>query len=256
MTHLGRALELYASLGDHMRVAVTLNNMAGADFFNSRWDSAAARFEEAAEAFDKAGDVVNFAFTQLNLGDVWLYQGRWEEALAILTPARRTLEACEYRLMAALATLAVGRAKVLLRDGDAGVALLQSAASSLEETDSPMEQSEAKTRLAEALVFTGRLTEARIALDEARRLAGPSAEGPLSSLLDRIELSLAVASGDLSSALSNLETFLDRARRSGADYEVLMFHALADELGVVGDDSESGELRQRLGIRRLPAVTS
>jgi tetratricopeptide (TPR) repeat protein len=249
---LARALDLYASLGNWVHVALTLNTLAVGDFLSFRWDSSAARLEEAAEEFGKAGDVVNVALVQFNLGDLWLAQGRWEEALAILLPARRTLEACGYRFMEALASVSLGRTQVFLGDTDAGLALLRSASSTLDAVAGPMHRLEAAARLAETLIYKGMTSEAQTAFAEARRLAASSGDGNMSSLLDRIELSLAMASGDTGMARSNFKTYLDRARQRGADYEVLMFLALAEKLGVAGDDAESARLRELLKIRRVP----
>jgi tetratricopeptide (TPR) repeat protein len=250
---LARALELYESMGDQVLVAVTLNNLAVADFLSSRWESATARFQEASEAFNQAGDVANVAFAQWNLGEVLLYQGRWEEALAILSPARRTLEACGYRVAAAKASMALGMTKVFLGDTDAGLALLRWASSTLDAVAAaPVERMEVAARLAEALILTGMTSEARTAFGEARRLSADSEDRNMSSLVDRIELSLAMASGDIAAARSRLDTYLDLARQTGADYEVLMILVLAEKLGMAGDGAESSRIRERLGIRRLP----
>jgi tetratricopeptide (TPR) repeat protein len=247
-----RALELYQSLGDHLRVAVILSNLAVAADYKSQWEVAATRAQEAMEAFTKAGDLVRASFAELNLGDIRLSQGRWEEAEAILLSARRTLEACGDRLVAPLAAMALGRTKVFLGDVETGFALLQSASSALDEVGSRMERLEVQARLAEALIFTGQHEEAKIAFDKARDLEHSSTGTRLSSLVDRIELSLAIATGDTSPAISCLDPVLERARKVGADYEVLMIRALANQVGCRDGDEESARLRQDLGVVRLP----
>ena len=252
--NFARVLELYQSLGDHVRVAVTLSNVAAAAYYNSQWELAATRFQEASEAFTKAGDLVHASFAELNLGDIRLNQGRWEEAAAILFSARRTLEACGYQMMAALAAMALGRARVFLGDVDTGFALLLSASSALDEVGSPMERLEVQARLAEALIFSGRHEEAKVAFEKARDLERASTDTPLSSLVDRIELSLAIATGETSSVMSSLDPALERARQTGADYEVLMMRALAQQAGSGDGDEETARLRQDLGVMRLPMI--
>jgi tetratricopeptide (TPR) repeat protein len=250
--NFARALELYESLGDHVRVALTLNNVAIAAYYNSQWELAATRLQEASEAFTKAGDLVHASTTELNLGDIRLNQGRWEEAEAILSSARRTLEACGYQLMAALAAMTLGRTRVFLGDVDSGFTLLLSAASALDEIGSPMDRLEVQARLAEALIFTGRYDEARMAFEKARDLERSSTGTTLSPLVDRIELSLAIATGETSSAISSVESALERARQVGADYEVLMVQALAERVGTGEGDEEAARLRRDLGVVRLP----
>jgi tetratricopeptide (TPR) repeat protein len=249
-----RALELYQSLGDHVRVAVVLSNLGVAAYYNSQWRLAATKHKEASEAFTKAGDLVGASFADLNLGEIRLNQGRWEEAEAILLSARRTLEACGYQLMAALATMALGRTLVFLGDVDSGFALLLLASSALDEVGSPMERLEVQARLTEALLFAGRRDEAKIAFDRARDLERSSTGTRLSSLVDRIELSLAIATGQTPWVMSCVDPVLERARQVGAGYEVLMIRALAKQVGSGDGDEESARLRRDLGVVRLPMI--
>jgi tetratricopeptide (TPR) repeat protein len=253
-THFPQVLELYGSLHDHVQVARTLNNLAIASFFKSQWDSAAAQLDKAIDAYLMAGDIANAAFGQFNLGDIRLNQGRWDEAQTILSSARRTLEACDYRLAADCATMALGRTKVFLGDTDAGLALLRSASSGLDKGDYPVQRLECRARLAEALIFAGQLTEAGPVLKEARNLERSSPDATLSSLLDRIEVSLDYLTGNIEGAISRSPSYLDKARRFGAEYEVLMLTALGEEFGIRGDQQESLRLREQLGVQQLPLV--
>lgn len=251
-TNFARALELYQSLGDHVSAAVILTNLAVAAFYNSQWDSAAAQLEHAIDAATKAGDVGNAAFAKFNLGDIRLNQGRWDEARSLLASARRTLEACDDRLMAALATTALGRVNVFLGETESGLALLESASAILDKIGSSAEQLESRARLAEAYLFSRNLEEACSYLEEARTLERTSSDTTFASLLDRLEISLAMGRGDMSSAQRLASVFLQKARESGADYEVLMLISLDNQFGQGEPEAESARLRERLGVRRLP----
>ena len=54
--------------------------------------------------------------------------------------------------------------------------------------------------------------------------------------------------------MSSLDPALERARQTGADYEVLMMRALAQQAGSGDGDEETARLRQDLGVMRLPMI--
>jgi tetratricopeptide (TPR) repeat protein len=250
--HFPSAIRLYESVGDHAKAAVTLNNFAVAAFYNSEWDTAATRLQQAINESTKAGDIANAAFGEFNLGDLRLNQGWWDEAFALLSSARRTLEACDDRFMAAMATLSLGRVSVFLGETDVGLGLIESAATTLEEIGTSMECLESRARLTEALIFVGDTERARDALRHTRALEKISEDRTLSSLVDRLEISLHMAAGEIEVATAKYSSFLEKARESGSDYEVLMLITLDRHLSGGGPDDGSVQLLERLGVQRLP----
>ena len=203
-THMNRVLELFEELDDHVQVAVTLGNLAAVAFFNSKWEMAAEYIQRSADASVIAGDLAGAAIAEMNLGELRVNQGYLDDAVALLVPARRTLESFGYRHMAAAAAMQLGRARAFLGDPDAGIELEQFAVSTFDELGARVESIEARARLAEVLVFGGRLDDAKAPLAQARRIGRSNADNPHQALLDRVELTLAASSGDRSAALAKL----------------------------------------------------
>ena len=253
-THMKTALELYEELGDQLYVAITLGNLGGVLFFDSKWEQAADYFQRAVDASNKAGDLAGAAIAHVNLGELLVNQGRVEEAEALLTPAVRTLESFEYAVAAAGATLHLGRARAFLGRYDEGAELLRTAAQVLDESQTLVGSIEARARLAEIAVLRGEVDAAAASIEEARALERTLGETPFTALLDRVELTLAVASGDSPRAIAALDDALARARNVGAKYDLLLLLALAEHLGFADGAQERDELARELGVVDLVAL--
>jgi tetratricopeptide (TPR) repeat protein len=247
-------LELYEELGDDVRVAMTLGNIATIAYFTSQWHKAAHYLTLSAEASTKAGDLACAAMTNGNLGELRTNQGRIEEAVAVLAPARRTLESFGWMGPTANAATQLGRALAFLGDCEGGLALLRSAVAIFDEIGAQWEELEAQTRIAEVLVFDGRLTEAQSALARARELERGMGETPLAPLIERVELTLAASCDGVSPTA--LESFLDRARRVGATYEELVVLALSARSGDRTHQEHLSRLTRDLGVVRLPMFSA
>lgn len=256
-----RVLELYEELEDHVQIAVTLSNMAGVAFYASRWEEAADYVQRSAEASLRAGDLGVAALAEVNLAELRVNQGRYQEALDLLVPARRVVESFGYRLIAACADMQLGRARALSGELDAGVALLRAAIAAFDDIGASREPVEGRGRLAEVLACAGDLDGARTALADARRVARElDDDDPIALLLDRVQLMLAVSSGDRDEALTGLGPFVDRARGAGAAYDELVALTLLDRFDpdaasrVPDDPARAPRLRRELGVVRLPAL--
>jgi class 3 adenylate cyclase/tetratricopeptide (TPR) repeat protein len=254
-TYLGRALELYESLGDNVHAAITLNNLAGVEYYKSHWDRSAEYFARSIEASNVAGDRPSAAFAQINLGEIRVNQGRLEEAKALIGPARRIMESFGYRVMVASATVELARVSAFMGELDGAVGMLQSAQETFDKIGSFFHAVEVRARLAEVLVFGGRCAEARQALGLARDVQRTGPETPLSALVDRVELTLEVACGQREAALHRLGYCLEHTRKLGAAYDELVILALAARLGVGSDYDDPTTLREDLGVVRLPMLT-
>ncbi|HWF15125.1 MAG TPA: adenylate/guanylate cyclase domain-containing protein [Acidimicrobiales bacterium] len=244
-------LKLYEELGDDVKVALTLGNIATVAFFASQWDRSSHHLALCAEASTKAGDLAGAALTHGNLGELRTNQGRLDEAVALLAPARRTLESFGYPVMAAGTAMQLGRARAFLGDLDGGLAMMQAALATFDEIGSHYESLETCARLAEVLVFAGRLSEARNALARARRLERDVGETPLTALIERVELTL-TASDDTENLSAALESFPERAAGFGATYEGLVVIALGERAGDRRRHEELVRLTRDLGVVRLP----
>jgi class 3 adenylate cyclase/predicted ATPase len=247
-------LELYEELGDEVRVAMTLGIIASIAYFASEWDKSAHYLALCADASTKAGDLATAALTNANLGELRTNQGRVEEAVALLVPARRTLESFGWTVMTAVAATQLGRAMAFLGDSDGGLALLRSAVATCEEIGADYEALEAYVRLAEVLVFDGRLTEAASALGRTQELERALGGTHLAPLIDRVELTLAAAADGMSPIA--LKSFLDRVRQANATYEELVVLALATRSGEQTHLDRLSHLTRDLGVVRLPMLSS
>lgn len=258
-----RVLALYEELQDHVQIAVTLSNMAGVAFYACRWEEAADYVQRSAEESLRAGDLGVAALAHVNLAELRVNQGRFEEAVDLLVPARRVVESFGYRLIAACADMQLGRARALLGDLDGGAALLRAAVTAFDEIGASREPVEGRGRLAEVLACAGDLEGARAALADARRVAKElDDDDPIALLLDRVQLMLAVASGDREEARTGLGPFVDRARGAGAAYDELVALTLVDRFApeapspAHGDPARAARLRRDLGVVSLPGLVT
>jgi class 3 adenylate cyclase/tetratricopeptide (TPR) repeat protein len=254
--HLDEALELYEELGDGVHVASTLNNLGNTAFMGLRWNEATDFWARSAEASAAVGDLASSARAHVNLGDVRALQGRLDEAVALLGPARRTFESFGYRTMIAWTEMCLGRATAFRGELEAGIALERSALAQFIEIGAHMESLEACAHLAEVLVFGRMLAEAKDVLARAHEIERHVGESPLGPLVERVELTLAAASGDHISLFEELDGFLDRTRSLGANatYESLVVLALAERIGDTQRHAEILGLMDQLGIVSLPML--
>ena len=253
-THMDRVLALYEDLGDEVQVAIALGNIAAAAYFASDWDRAAEYVARSAEVSTRAGDTGSAALAQANLSELRMNQGRGDEAIALIAPAWRTLKSFGYQVVTAVAEMQFGRALAFRGDLDAGLDMIGSAVATLTRIGSKVELLEAKARLAEVLVFGGRHEQAGTALTEARRLAREVGETPFNALIDRIDLTLAFATGNVADAAARLDPFLRHADELDATFDTLVVLELAGRFGLRDTRADVTRLSQQLGVTELPML--
>ena len=245
-----RVLEIYERLGDQVRVAITLGNLGGVSYFESKWEEATDYFLRAADAATAAGYLAGAAISRTNLGEIYVTQGRLAEAADILPPALRTLESFGFAWAAAGAMLHLGRARALSGNLEDGIELVEEAAATYDKAGSRMGLLEARTRLAEICVFAGRTRAASEALTTARLLEHTIGETPISAMIDRVEVTLeAGRSRERARALLGAAT--DRARALGASFDLLVLLTLADRLDQRRRSEEADTLARDLGVINL-----
>jgi class 3 adenylate cyclase/tetratricopeptide (TPR) repeat protein len=247
-----RALQLYEELGDAINTANTLGYMAMDAYYAYRWDEAARYVAVAAETSTRAGDLAGAAMSQGNLGEIRTNQGRLNEAVALLVPARRTLESFGYRGMIAYTMMQLGRALAFHGDLEGGLAMLRNSIASLDEIGAHFESLEARTRLAEVLVFAERFPEARAELTAIRDRERSLGETPITVLIQRVELTLEASSGDQVVPALHLDGFVEHAQGLGATYEGLVVIALMERFGDHRHHEELVRIAHDLGVVRLP----
>ncbi len=212
------AQPIYEELGDFDGLASVLNNR-GVDALDAGlWDDACAYFEESRTARRRAGDVVGMAQCAHNLAEIRTEQGRFDEAEMQLREARRIWRASGYAMGVAAATNTLGRTLARTRRTDEGIALLREAQERFGELAHAPFLAETEARLAEALVFAGRLTEATEVLEH---LGDRAVDGgaPVAALARRMQGTVAAASGDAASARVLLQQARDIADKGGVEWE-------------------------------------
>jgi class 3 adenylate cyclase/tetratricopeptide (TPR) repeat protein len=254
-THMGRTLELYEGLGDRVNVAATLTCLGALSYYEADWGGAVDYYGRSAEAATAAGDMAHAAIAQANLGEIRVNQGRLAEAEELLVPAQRTLESFGFREMSAWADMQLGRARAYQGSGEAGEAAIRAAAATFDDIDNLTSSVEARAVLAEVLVSAGALDAAAVAIADARDLERTLGETPFAVVLDRVEITLAVAAGERASAVARLGPSQDRARAMAAAYDLLVLLTLADRLGVGEGEAEATRLGRQLGVVTLPMLS-
>jgi class 3 adenylate cyclase/tetratricopeptide (TPR) repeat protein len=250
-THMGRVLEMYEELDDKVNIAATLACLGSLSYYAARWGEAVDYFARSVETASAAGDLAHAAIAQVNLGEIRVNQGHLAEAEALLVPAQRTLESFRFPDTSAWATVQLGRARVFRGDVDAGIAMVRSAVAAFDDIDTLTLSVESLAILAEVLVFAGQFVDAATTLAQGRALEQTLGETPISALLDRVEVTLAVASGDRLTAIARLDRSLDRARRMSAAFDSVVLTALATRIGVTDGIQGSPDIESDLGIVKL-----
>ena len=252
-THMLQALEIYERLGDQVHVAITLGNLGGVSYFESKWTEALEYFERSAEAATAAGDLAGAAHSLVNLGEMLATLGRLEDAVRVLEPALRTLESFGFPYGTGIAMMQLGRAQALLGDLDQGVVRIEAAVVTFDQVNVPMASLEARARLAEVLTAADSTERAVEALAVARALDAELGESPMTAIIDRVEVTLE-AGRDPARARELLGPALDRARDLGASYDLLVLLTLADRLGMGDGGDEAAAISRNLGVVELVVV--
>jgi hypothetical protein len=85
-------------------------------------------------------------------------------------------------------------------------------------------------------------------IETARAAEQTLGESPISSLLDRVELTAQVASGDSTGAQARIGAAITRARGLGAAYDLFVLLVIADNAGANEENAERATLQDELGI--------
>jgi class 3 adenylate cyclase/tetratricopeptide (TPR) repeat protein len=253
-TNMAKALELYEALDDRMYVAITLGNLAGLAHHRADWIRAAGYYDRAVDAALSAGDLAGVAIAQANLGELRVDQGRLEEAEELLAKAVRTLASFEYVGPSATTMLHLARTRAFLGDASEAHGVLDAATQTLDLAHVRIGSLEARARRAEICLFTGDIECAAEALAEARELERTLGETQFMCLLDRLEITLAALSHDISSARALIDVAVPRAREAGAKFELLFLLTLAQRFEVDDAERERAELATELGVVRIAAL--
>ena len=252
-TNSPRALAIYRRLGDPEQESVVLNNLGMYAYFRGDWDAAVDLYSAAALCSDRSGNVADGAYTDCNVGEILSDQGHLEQAAIHLGRARRVWSSTGDEAGVAFVDLLSGRLAVRRGQRVEGIALLESAASSLARMRVDGDAHLAQALIAEAEALDG---DPARAIEIARRLLAGGERS--AALLHRVYGTALARLGDLVGAAFELDRSLRAARARGADYEIVSTLDVLDRLdrrSGVSDPVRTAErdaLLMRLRIERMP----
>ena len=151
-----RALELFVELGDYERQASVLNNLGIGSYFGNRWSEAADYYDRATEAGLRAGSVIDGMLGTVNSGEILSDQGHWAEAVERLETARRNFDGGRYPMGAAMVRMFLGTTHFRQGELDLAMDLLQESADELASLGLSETEIDARSRLLEVELATGR----------------------------------------------------------------------------------------------------
>jgi predicted ATPase/class 3 adenylate cyclase len=254
--YLEEAARIFADLGDLASLASATSALGGRAYLLGQWTKAREHYEETQRTDAMTGNEAGSASAAANLAEVLVNQRRFDEAIGILTGARRTALASEYRDLLPFVGLNLGR-------GLAGAGRFEDAESTLRETieeaeslGQPMSVAEARLDLASVLVDLDDLAGADAVVaevpDEMLERFGPAAA--------LTEAKIAMAKRDRRAGFEAAMAAIETLRGTAADYELapLLFFArsvVEDETARAKISGEIDDLAARYDMLvDLPAV--
>ncbi|NNE94963.1 MAG: hypothetical protein HKN24_02950, partial [Acidimicrobiales bacterium] len=255
--YLEEAARIFAELGDLASLASATSALGGQAYLLGQWSKAREYYEETQRTDAMTGNEAGSASAAANVAEVLVNQRRFDEAIEILTGARRTALASDYRDLLPFVGLNLGRAL-------AGAGQLSEAEAALRETieeaqslGQPMSVAEAQLDLASVLVDRGDLFGAR-AVSEKVSLEMRERFGPAAALAAaKCEL----AHDGRGAAFSSATGSIDRLRETVADFELmpllLFTRSVADDESARSSiSSEIDDLADRYDIVINTPVTA
>ena len=225
-----KALALYEAANDMLGVATTANNLGVRAYAAGHWADAVATYSRSRDAFRLVGNEPQAALAGANLGEVLVSLDRLDEAVDVLTDARRVLRAHDLGDFAIFADAQLARIET--RRGNARVAAdelagLTKEAFAIGHTGIALD---ATVHLAEALLAAGEVDEAIRAIEDGERLGGGDAayfEVPLT----RLKAAALSRRGEYQRALELADLALAAARDQQLPYEEALVLLLKAEIG-------------------------
>jgi class 3 adenylate cyclase/tetratricopeptide (TPR) repeat protein len=248
-----RALEIYRELHDPEHEAMVLTSLGGFAYWDGRWQEAVDLYERAGACSTRAGNAADVAFTDVNVGEILSDQGRLEEADRRLRRAHRISSSTGDCEGMAFAKMLLGRLAVRDDRPTEGVELLETAAAEMRQFRIDYYAVVAKALLAEAEALGGSPERAVEIADQLLESGQTQV-----ALLRRVRGIALGRLGERELATHELEVAVGAARARGEDFEVLLALDALAAFGALESQrlSERQTIRRRLGVVRLPVITS
>jgi tetratricopeptide (TPR) repeat protein len=256
------ALAIFVELGDLVGQGNALNNLGISAYWAGAWSRALERYAASRDARERTGDLVGAATEENNIGEILSDQGHYEQAGTRFAAARSAWRAARYPVGEAVVTANLGRLAARTGRIEDGARLLGEAIAAFEAIHASSFVAETEAFLLECTLLGGdAATVAGRAAELAARLAGRGGyERPHAWALwmQGVALARLGRDGEAEPVLDDAVTCL---RATGDLYGLAL--ALHDRgslrrrrggAGAAGDDSESAELLERLGVNEAARV--
>ncbi|MEX2424387.1 MAG: adenylate/guanylate cyclase domain-containing protein [Acidimicrobiia bacterium] len=240
-----RALSIYEAANDMLGVATVANNLGVRAYAAGRWADAVATYSRSRDAFRMVGNEPQAALAGANLGEVLVSLDRLDEAVRVLTDARRVLRAHDLGDFAIFADAQLAR--VATKRGNAAAAAEDLAGLTKEafEIGHTGIALDATVHLAEALLADGELDATLRAIEDGERLGGGDAayfEVPLT----RLKAAAFARMGHGDRALELADLALAAARDQQLPYEEALVLLLKSEIEGSDSNNEGVQEAERL----------
>ncbi len=253
------ALHLFEQLDDLSGQAHALNNLANRGFYAGEWPDALPMFARAAESFRRLGDATNAANADYNRADVLVRQGRYEDAWPLLEETLRVARAVGDEELVALVRREQGRARSRAGDVQAGLPLLDQARSQLAKLGEPQEVVDTDIASAEAHLLAGRPEQALTLIEGALAAAASLQAVTLLPAARRVQAAALLATGAVAEARLALDEGLQHSSAPEVGLERAFLLAVAVHIARHDQDPEAAQLEQEaraalrsLGVVRVP----
>jgi class 3 adenylate cyclase/tetratricopeptide (TPR) repeat protein len=256
--HGEAALRIFEQLGDLTEQAHMLNNMAVRRIFEGRWPEALLMLARAAETYRRIGDAPNAANADYNRAEVLVRQGRSDQALPLLQNTLRVARAVGDEDLVARVRKEMGRAQSRAGD-IAGLILLEEARAELTRLREPQEVVDVDIASAEAYLLTGRPEHALVLIEGALKEAAAMHAAILLPSAYRVQAAALLASGEVAQARVALAEGLRLSSSPEVADERGFLLAVAARIALEDDDPDADPLVEQarealelLGVVRVP----
>jgi tetratricopeptide (TPR) repeat protein len=257
--HGETALRIFEQLGDIREQAHMLNNIAMRRFYAGDWSDALPMFARAAESFRRAGDATHAANADYNRADGLVKQGRSDEALPLLEDTLRVARAVGDEDLVALVRKEMGRARSRAGDVAEGLILLEEARTELTRLREPQEVVDADIASAEAHLLAGRPEQALGLIEGAVTEAASIRAATLLPSAYRVQAAALLATGEVAQARMALAEGLRLSSSPDVAHERGFLLAVAAQIARQEDAPDADRLAEQarealelLGVVRVP----
>lgn len=233
-----KALAIYEAADDLLGVATVANNLGVRAYAAGQWSNAVATYARASDAFRMLGNEPQAALADANLGEVLVSLERLDEAVQVLSEARRVLRAHDLVDSAIFADAQLARVDIRRGRHEEAASTLTRLTEEAFEVGLTGIALDATVHLAEALLGNNKIDAAVAAIENGEQLGGGDAayfEVPLT----RLKATAMARRGEVDEASKLANRALGAAREQKLPYEEALILLVKAEIAELTGDSDS-----------------